>query len=805
MKRIGFLLAAFAVVVLQLVGASSARADGEYIRHLDVTYAVQADGTVDVRYEVQWHFAETGRHGIILNFASRESWENDRSKDVVYHLSDFRVSSPDAPAQFTQSTEGEGSEEAQSLRIGDPDKTLTSKDATYVVEYTMAGALRTFDGAPQLFWDVNSPNLPEVRSFSATVTAPDGVTRARCLVGPEECTATITNGTATYSHDGGPGVTSVVAEFPAGSVANAEPILEDRRITFRELRGLTTNVTVQADGSAAVHERLEMAFPPSGSGQYVHLEVMQRLPWSEQLDQVLSFSNLEVRDEAGALIEHRLDLPAPERSASGGNLWFNGSDSQVTGDLRTFDITYTLHGAAGVQGDLAHLRMPILLTYSTNLVDGQVTWELPADVLEAACLEVRYYPRGIGQPCQLQAAVDGNTITMDAAALRGISPRTFTDFTFPASSLTSHEPLVESLDHTADQRRELGLWLGGGGALALIGAAFAGARAGGRRDQRYATVAPGLVGAPNVTKPASRKDIIPVAFTPPKLLVSQAGLLLHRAFRPEHLAATLVSLAVQGNVLLGSKPLVVQRVENGPPTKGVESEVFQQATLDGKKLSEKRARKMRTRMERAAEREVRDSGWFQKDAKAGRSILLVLGPILPAVAYWAWFIFIGNPLPDGGAWVGLGLTVGGLVGVVLAAIMVFSPALTADGTAMLDQIKGFRQYIATAEAHQLNFEADRDIFRRYLPWAVLFGLTDRWTEVCRQWAAEGHIDQLDTTFWVGGASFDNFGREMSRFSSAVASTSAPPASSSGGSGGSSGFSGGSSGGGGGGGTSGSSW
>ena len=42
------------------------------------------------------------------------------------------------------------------------------------IEYTLAGALRTFDGVPQLYWDVNSSNLPTVRSFTGTVTGPDG-------------------------------------------------------------------------------------------------------------------------------------------------------------------------------------------------------------------------------------------------------------------------------------------------------------------------------------------------------------------------------------------------------------------------------------------------------------------------------------------------------------------------------------------------------------------------------------------------------------------------------------------------------
>ena len=43
--------------------------------------------------------------------------------------------------------------------------------------------------------------------------------------------------------------------------------------------------------------------------------------------------------------------------------------------------------------------------------------------------------------------------------------------------------------------------------------------------------------------------------------------------------------------------------------------------------------------------------------------------------------------------------------------------------------RGFREYIRTAEAEQLRFEEGQDIFSRYLPFAVVFGETDRWVRI----------------------------------------------------------------------------
>ena len=44
------------------------------------------------------------------------------------------------------------------------------------------------------------------------------------------------------------------------------------------------------------------------------------------------------------------------------------------------------------------------------------------------------------------------------------------------------------------------------------------------------------------------------------------------------------------------------------------------------------------------------------------------------------------------------------------------------------QILGFRQYIATAEVNQLQFEESVDVFCRYLPYAIVFGETERWAK-----------------------------------------------------------------------------
>lgn len=82
---------------------------------------------------------------------------------------------------------------------------------------------------------------------------------------------------------------------------------------------------------------------------------------------------------------------------------------------------------------------------------------------------------------------------------------------------------------------------------------------------------------------------------------------------------------------------------------------------------------------------------------------------------------------------------------------------TADGTAVRIQTLGFKKYIATAEAKQIKFEEAADLFNRYLPYAMVFGLADRWAgvigEVARSAELAGYGNIMgdiasDPFFWM---------------------------------------------------------
>src|SRR5699024_8409427 len=102
----------------------------------------------------------------------------------------------------------------------------------------------------------------------------------------------------------------------------------------------------------------------------------------------------------------------------------------------------------------------------------------------------------------------------------------------------------------------------------------------------------------------------------------------------------------------------------------------------------------------------------------------------------------------------------------LGALFVFYPPRparrTATGTAEYAQAMGFRKFLETADARQLRFEAGRDIFSEFLPYAMVYGVVDRWVELFRSLPAE--IGQnYGAAPWIGsrGATYRNLPEQIS--------------------------------------------
>ncbi|MCX6806764.1 MAG: DUF2207 domain-containing protein [Candidatus Berkelbacteria bacterium] len=126
---------------------------------------------------------------------------------------------------------------------------------------------------------------------------------------------------------------------------------------------------------------------------------------------------------------------------------------------------------------------------------------------------------------------------------------------------------------------------------------------------------------------------------------------------------------------------------------------------------------------------------------------------------------------------------------------------TKKGAETLRQILGFKLYMETAEKYRQRFNEKENIFERFLPYAIMFGITELWIKKIKQiYGADYYATYHPVWFYgatVGAFDMKGLNSAISGLSSSMASTLASSPSSSGAGGG--GFAGGGGGGGGGGG------
>lgn len=195
--------------------------------------------------------------------------------------------------------------------------------------------------------------------------------------------------------------------------------------------------------------------------------------------------------------------------------------------------------------------------------------------------------------------------------------------------------------------------------------------------------------------------------------------------------------------------------------------------------------------------EVVQRGWFRSSPERQRAGWRLLGGVLAGGGAVMLFTLgsamrgvdrtagIGLPVSSG-VILGAGTLVAGLVVILLGGRMA---AKTAAGSATLAQSLGFRQYLLTAEAGQIRWEEAQDIFSRYLPFAIVFGVAQRWAEtfqsVAQAAAAAGQPLSMPTWYLYQGALFPDFGGIVSGvddFSTSASGTFQSTPGSSGGSG-----------------------
>ena len=291
----------------------------------------------------------------------------------------------------------------------------------------------------------------------------------------------------------------------------------------------------------------------------------------------------------------------------------------------------------------------------------------------------------------------------------------------------------------------------------------------------------------------------PVEFEPPdKIRPGQVGTLIDEVANPLDVTATIVDLAVRGYLrieeipkkgIFGKTDWRLVKLKDDDGLLRYEKKLFSGLFEGGEdvELSDLK-RKFAPRLHEVQNLLYDDAvnaGWFASRPDKVRFKWRALGVLAVIVA------FVISIVLAAATHLGL-LAIPLLIGsIALLAGAGHMPRRTARGFATLRRVTGFRQFIEQSEKERARFAERANLFSEYLPYAVVFGCTEKWAK-----AFAGLDEQIAATtglWYVSSQPFriGHFSNSVDSFAVTTSGTIVATAASSGGSG----FSGGSSGGG----------
>jgi uncharacterized membrane protein YgcG len=581
----------------------------------------------------------------------------------------------------------------------------------------------------------------------------------------------------------------------AGTLASAQ--------TSEAIRSYDVTIDIRTDDSIRITEVIEYDF---GSTQHhgIFRDVPTREAFDDRYDRVFPLHVESVSATGGASADYDVS------NEPGGITRIKiGDPDLMTSGVHTYTIVYTVDAAMNAFPDHDELYWNAIgEEWAVPIDHATATVTAPADFVNAVCFAG---PIGSTIACH-KTKLSGDTVRSTQVQLFPFEAFTVV-VALPKGVVAEPKPrLVEpwSIGRAFSRTRvTLGL---SGALLALLIAACGWLFWTRGRDRRFegSPVDQTLGNATGDSQavPLFERGVAPVEFAPPEdLRPGQIGTIVDEQANTLDVTATIVDLAVRGYLTIEEIP---KEGWFGKPdwtlhrTDKVDGDLltYERTLLTGlfkdgndpTLSSLKRTFSERlTKVEDQLYTDAVTRGWFVKRPDKVRAswhargaLLFIAGLALTFVlARWSTLGLVGIPV----AVAGLILTVGAR----------WMPSRTAKGTAIARRVAGFRTVIETAETHMSQWAEEQNVFTRYLPYAIVFGCTEKWAK-----AFEGlQLLPPDTTWYLSSRPFiyADFGRTLDDFSVTTGGTiaSTPAAS------GSSGFSGGGFSGGGGGGGGGGSW
>src|SRR4051794_40152298 len=564
-----------------------------------------------------------------------------------------------------------------------------------------------------------------------------------------------------------------------------------------------SDVTIEPDGTVEVRETIVYDFGVVPKhGIFRTIPVRTDLSGKDGYDRVFPLDVVSVSGSADTPAQYTV-----EDDGDNERIKIGDPDRTITGE-HTYDIVYRMRGEMNTVADHDELYLNAVGNeWAVTVEKATAVVHAPADITQIACFSGAF---GANLPCD-SATKSGRDAQFSKNALASFQGMTFT-VALPKGAVTpSPLPILEERFNFTSAFRVTSATGGLAGAmLALLAGVviFLVWKLG--RDRRYAgsavEAAYGKDGGPEVVAPI-REGETPVEFEPPDgLRPGELGTLVDFDAGTLDVTATIIDLAVRGYLKIEEvekewyqfkHDWMLTKLEKDEPLRQYERSLYEGLFTSGDevKLSDLK-NTFAARMSKVREQLMDDAmskGWFTRKPGTVKVLWSVLG----------FFVLAGGialtvllAIETHAALLGIPVII---LGILLLIASRWMPKRTAKGYAVLRHTLGFKRFIDESEKHRAQFAERANIFSEYLPYAVVFGATDKWAKAFADLGNEP-----DTSSWYVSSHAFNY----AVFSSAIdgfATTSAGTLTSSPASSGSSGFSGGGFSGGGGGGGGGGSW
>jgi uncharacterized protein (TIGR04222 family) len=564
------------------------------------------------------------------------------------------------------------------------------------------------------------------------------------------------------------------------------------------------DIAVEADGDLVVTERIRYDF----GGQERHgilRDIPVRYDYDSRYERVTPIDDVSV--EAGPGTPDDLKV---ENTGRFERFRIGDPDRTITG-AHDYTIRYRVRGALNAFDEHDELFWNATGNeWAAPIEVVTVNVRTPGAVTQVACFAG---PGGSSLPCAMGVAGPGGGARFsqgDLGSFEGV-----TVVVGMAKGTVAVQPPI--LDEKWSASRAFAVNpLSVGLTLALSAAVVWGlTRLGwGRgRDRRWAgshvDVAFGSELGKEETVPLFDRPLDPVEFAPPdKVRPGQVGTLIDEVAGPLDVTATIVDLAVRGYLrieeipkkgIFGKRDWRLIKLKEPEGLLTYERKLHLALFKDGddvelSDLKRKFAPRLRE-VQNALYDDVVEAGWFAGRPDKIRTKWRVIGVIALVLAVFVAILLaalthlglLGIPL------------IAGAVGLLGIAGRI--PRRTPKGFAALRRVTGFRRFIEESEKERARFAERANLFSEYLPYAVVFGATEKWAKAFS--GLDDEIAQATSGWYVSSQPFviGDFSDSMDSFAVTTSGTIVATAASSG----SSGFSGGGSSGGGFGGGGGGSW